>query len=116
MSWSISELKNTVKVSVELAEKLYNAQKSNRAFIWEDEDEVLSGEYLYFNTDHQEHMDYLNNKFVIDLLTENKVEGVICFGSLEGDNEGEFWGYKFDGQGNVKKLKGKINWEEDVAE
>ena len=55
--------------------------------------------YLMFISDHMEHMDYLWNESIINKLKEMKVKGDITFGSLDGDNAGDNWGYRFDGKG-----------------
>ena len=29
---------------------------------------------------------------------------------MEGDNAGRFWGYEFDGEGNMTELTGALQW------
>ncbi len=56
-------------------------------------------------------MDYLdNNPAFTKILCNHKVKGDICFGSLEGDNAGSFWGYRFNGKGQLQKLEGTLVW------
>jgi hypothetical protein len=79
---------------------------------WAAIEEVLDEDkHLTFNRDNMEHMDYLSSETpVIPILCRHKVKGDICFGSLEGDNEQTFWGYRFDGKGGHKYLEGEIDW------
>ncbi len=55
-------------------------------------------------------MDYVHKEHIQEVLKRNKVEGVIKFGSLEGENAGDFWGYEFDGKGGMKELVGEVKW------
>lgn len=117
MSWSIGLVKNTVKISRKCAEDLCKGARAahiSEWYMWENPGRVASKGYLMFSIDHREHMDYLSNySFVIRVLKKHKVEGEICFGSLEGDNAGSFWGYRFDGQGGCVALKGSLKWKEN---
>ena len=109
MGWSIAELKNTVEISDECAQELF--EKANSGIWYGVEDVKMGGDNLYFDPDHQEHMDFLWDGNAQAILKKHKVEGDICFGSLEGDNAGSFWGYRFDGQGNMTELKGNVSWD-----
>ncbi len=109
--WSIEVIVNNAKIPKKLKSALFKIGAAEE--IWDDEDEVLD-EYnnLTFNSDHMEHMDYLrNNPEIIELLKKSKVKGDICFGSLEGDNANNFWGYRFDGKGNMVNLVGTLTFE-----
>lgn len=112
MSRSIAVVENTVLVPNECRDELYEAYGNE---IWSSEEDVTdeSGK-LIFSVDNYEHMDYLNGGYpmIIEILKRYEVEGDICFGSLEGDNAGEFWGYRFDGKGGMKKLRGRLVWDE----
>lgn len=123
MSWNIENLKNTVVITPEIAWDLYEQANDGR---WDfgspvTNDDVLdygvgywgsNGELrLNFNSDDMEHMDFVDDKAVQRILKKYKVKGDICFGSLEGDNAGSFWGYRFDGKGGMKKLTGKLVWK-----
>jgi hypothetical protein len=112
MSWSIANLENTVEISKELSTELFKVGENYD--IWYSEDEVTWKGKLQFNPDHSEHMDYLQYEDIKQLLIQHKVEGRITFGSLEGDNAGDFWGYEFyvngDGDGAMSLLTGRIEW------
>lgn len=113
--WTIGCAVNTVIISNECAHDLFDEAQSYEGEIWNDCDEVIDKKtgLLQFNPDHMEYMDYLtDHDKVIKILKRYNAEGDICFGSLEGDNAGQFWGYRFDGQGGMKKIKGKLVWEE----
>lgn len=113
MSWSISELENTVKITPKVAKELFKLQEDLAVDeLWSDVDDVTYDGFLTFNGDHMEHMDFLWDENVQAVLRKNKVKGDICFGSLEGDNSGSFWGYRFDGKGGMKELEGTLNWNE----
>lgn len=129
MSWRININKNTVKVTRECALEI---AKSNTEIgsacametscmlaedfepIWteECEEEALEyllsdGDTLYFDYDHMEHMDYVWQ--VQDILCKYKVKGDIAFSSNEGDDKGDAWCYRFDGNGNCEVLKKPID-------
>lgn len=109
MSWSIEVIVNNVKIPKTLIKELFDAQKGEE--IWYDVNEVTYDAVLSFNPDHMEHMDFLGtNKKIVSILKRAKLTGDICFGSLDGDNSGSFWGYRFDGEGGMKTLEGNINW------
>ncbi len=110
--WSIACTVNNVDISDKCAEELFEAQ-DYEGEIWDDLEYVTDDDgNLYFNPDFNESMDYISNDSVIDVLKKHKVKGDICFGSLEGDNAGSFWGYRFDGLGGMAYLKGKLVWSE----
>ena len=110
MSWSIANIVNEVKISKKCARELFEAQ-GYEGEAWSEIEDVASAGKLNFNPDNMEHMDYIgNNDAVRQVLLKYKVKGDICFGSLEGDNAGSFWGYRFDGKGGMSALEGKIEW------
>ncbi|MCX6127449.1 MAG: hypothetical protein NTX25_00100 [Proteobacteria bacterium] len=114
--WSIQLIENTVKINEKTAKELFAINKKLAKTgneIWYELDDVTYKSCLKFNSDHYEHMDYLANDYngILKVLLKNKVKGRICFGSLEGDNAGDFWGYEFDGLGKMTKLEGKIVWK-----
>ena len=114
--WSIALLENTVMITSECAEELFENAQEYQEDIWWESDDVIYGGKLRFNPDHQEHMDFLWRKEIQELLKKYRVEGRICFADVEGDSSGSFWGYQFDGQGNLENLKGKVVWSvEDAA-
>ena len=112
--WTIACLVNTVFITNECRDDLFNEGQDLEGEIWNDlEDVTDQNGLLYFNPDHREHMDYIaGNDKVIKILKRYNAEGDICFGSLEDDNAGALWGYRFDGRGSMKKLKGTMTWEE----
>lgn len=113
MSWSIGLVENTVEISSKCAKELFKAQEKSGAGIWHSLEEVTYKGKVTFNPDHMEWMDWLgNNEDLVEILKKNKVKGDICFGSLEGDNDGEFWGYRFDGKGGMIELKGQVVYKE----
>lgn len=114
MSWSIGETVNTVRISPACAKELFKADDDANSDIWDLFENVTCRGKLTFNSDHQEWMDYLgSHEKLVEILKKHKVAGDICFGSLEGDNAGEFWGYRFDGKGGMVKLTGQIVYEEN---
>ena len=113
MGWNIALIENHVKVSKKCAKQLFKISSETQDEHWYSENDVTDSDgLLVFNPDNMEHMDYLWQANYNKILMDNKVKGSILFGSLEGDNFGEFWGYDFDGKGGMKLLKGKLNWKE----
>lgn len=113
--WSIGEVVNTVHITKECAKELFEAQEYEGE-IWTELEDVEYKGKLSFNDDHMEHMDFLGtNEKMVEILKKHKVKGDICFGSLEGDNRGQFWGYRFDGKGRMKKLVGHLEFKEGVG-
>lgn len=110
MSWTIGLMKNTVKISKACAKDLLKATKDED--VWYNLKEVTTEEgHMSFNPDFMEGMDIVCSDTIQKVLKKHKVSGEICFGSLEGDNEGEFWGYSFDGEGEMSTLKGTVVWK-----
>lgn len=125
--WSISNIDNTVELTKEQAivlahDKLYakeimggyygdSENPTDEDLLEEFFDEREGKYFLMFLSDHMEHMDYvwqLEKK-----LKKLKVKGDITFASLDGDNAGSHWGYRFDGKGGMKTLTGVITFVED---
>jgi hypothetical protein len=125
MGWSIELLENNLKVPKKDRKEVIKAiRKLDLDAHWEYKDEEYTdGEYdkyfinedgyLYFNSDHQEHMDWLCDERVQAIIKKTKAIGSVKFGSLEGDNRGSFWGYFFDGKGGMKSLVGEVTWREN---
>jgi len=110
MGWRIHVVVNTVDISRDCAEDIL--ENANDEGAWSDIDDVCVDGKLHFNQDDMEHMDYLgNNDNVIPILKKHKVKGDVCFSSLEGDNAGENWGYRFDGKGGMRELVGGSIWK-----
>jgi hypothetical protein len=117
MGWSVQEMRNTVEISTEVAETLIKKFARYIPTIYQEDnptpDELLHRGKLYFSEDHMEHIDWLGqHEDILPTLAALKVKGDICFGSLEGDNAGAFWGYRFDGEGGLKRLTGDVVWRE----
>lgn len=110
MGWQISCLENTVEVNNKIAEELFEVDQKHQQRWW-DLAEIMYNNNLHFNPDDMEHMDYLWDDDYNTVLKNHKVKGRVCFGSLDGDNAGEFWGYEFNGKGDMKKIEGTLNWE-----
>jgi hypothetical protein len=115
MGWSISLLVNTVNVPEECAKELFESQ-DYEGERWYELEDVLDDGKLAFNSDHMEHMDYVGEEAIQDILRKYNVAGDICFGSLDGDNAGSFWGYRFDGSGGMIPLEGRLQWFEGTSE
>lgn len=113
--WTIECLVNTAVISNDCAHDLFEEAQDYEGELWGDYEEVIDKNVglLRFNPDHMEHMDYLaTHDNVIKILKRHNVKGDICFGDLEGDHAGSFWGYRFDGKGGMKHLRGRLLWEE----
>lgn len=108
MSWSIECLVNTVQVTMDCAEELFQVGEPEGYFY--SIDDVSHNGKLSFNPDHMEHMDFIGDEEIQKVLKHHKVQGDIRFGSLEGDNRGKFWGYRFDGLGHMVPLEGELTW------
>lgn len=112
MGWHIAEVENTVEISRECAEELAQVRALNDRWGGPPKlDWFVRDGRLYFEPDHMEHMDYVWEDEVQAVLLKHGARGDICFGSLDGGNTGEFWGYRFTQQG-VVGLKGTLHWTE----
>lgn len=113
MGWQIELTVNDIVIPAALVKSLFEAQDYEGA-VWDSVEDVVDDDNnLTFNPDHMEHMDYLSHQLnMIDVLKAGRVKGDICFQSLEGDNSGDSWGYRFDGKGGMKELSGTVNWSE----
>lgn len=118
--WQIGNVDNEVEFTREQALRLAKESTYVRLLYGNVLDSTLSDDdilsqyfdhsddlyYLLFNKDHYEHMDYVSN--IVPMLEQLQVSGDITFGSLEGDNEGEFWGYRFNGEQPMTRLTGVV--------
>jgi hypothetical protein len=93
MSWSIDLQYNSLKLN----EAAINALFEYRAENYDDDMDYVVDEdgYIMFNSDDMEHMDFLWDHAVQDIITLNSCSGTVIFSSSEGDNKGKFWGYVF---------------------
>lgn len=106
MGWSIGLIDNTVEITEKCAKELL--KKCGNERYWDSVDEVVDSDgYLVFNSDHYEHMDYVDDPDIQAILEKHKVNGIITFGSLDGDDAGSFWGYQFD-DGKLTYLVGEV--------
>ena len=109
--WRIFETANTVIINDECAEEIFNLGKYN--YFENVSDVAIKNNKqlkLSFNPDHGEHMDFVSNVKIQNILKKYKVKGHICFADIE--NVQKIWGYKFDGKGGMVKLTGKITYYE----
>lgn len=113
MGWYISNIDNTVKVPKKAIAD-FDKWAVETGVIYDEETIINDGEF-FFNSDHLEHMDYVWQDGFAELAKKHKLTGLITFGSLDGDNFGEFWGYKFT-KGDMQKLSGKVVWTETPHE
>lgn len=124
--WSISNIDNTVKLSKKQALELTKISKYMSIVgdyyedpVFANDEDLLTEMFeksgkdkfqIRFISDHMEHMDYVSQ--IADSLKQLKVKGDITFGSMDGDNSGQFWGYRFDGKGGMKSLVGSLSFTE----
>lgn len=116
MSWHVELLNNTVKISEECAAELFKAQRSYTEIWWSPDEVRDSKGIVTFNSDHYEHIDWIENSDLDAILKKHRVSGDITFGDLEGSATARFWGYRFDGKGGMVELKGRIQWQEKTDE
>jgi len=93
--WSINLEENTLKITKKCERDL--AELQSESYPWA---KSLGGDlspteegYLVFDSDACEHMDYLHEKEIADILLKHKVNGHITFSDHE--NGHRFWGYFF---------------------
>ena len=103
--WTISLTKNTVKIPKKCAKELWT--KIGDTYFCSEDNVIDQNGYLRFNPDHYEHMNYLNDDQVIDILLKYPLEGDICFAYFNGDDIGKMWGYRFTNKTMIP-LKGEI--------
>lgn len=114
--WSINLITNTVEITKECAEDLM-AFETTQGYSWDkyvfgDEawptENFGEGGYLFFDDDAYEHMDYVHESELQEVLLKHKVNGEITFLDPETGNT---WGYRFMNgiceniYGNVRDLK-----------
>ncbi len=118
--WNIAKVVNTLELTDECIDELWE-NNSSIGLDWEEKEEFYytnkKGEkYFYFNSDHMEHMDYMWHKEIIEIIKKHKLKGDVCFESVEGDNAGSKWGYRYDGKGGFVKLIAEVSWVESKGE
>lgn len=108
MSWSIANIDNTVILNEDAKRELLEI--ADFINMWHCSDDPFQDDYLWFSLDHQEHMDYLTPE-MLEVLARNNCVGDITFGSMEGDNQGSFWGYRIYGDGSWVELEGELEFK-----
>lgn len=107
MGWRIHCLENNLLVPKKAINALFKACDD----YWYDKENILnSNGFLRLNYDALEHMDPVSNPEIQEVLKKYKAKGSILFGSLDGDNAGDFWGYRF-ANGKMENLSGNIHWQ-----
>lgn len=93
MSWSIDLQYNSVKLNEKAIQDLFDYRAEN----YDDDISYVVDEdgYIMFNPDDMEHMDFLWDHAVQNIITLNGCSGTVIFSSSEGDNKGQFWGWSF---------------------
>lgn len=107
MSWTVHVIDNTITVD-ESAQVSLEALPVHGDMFADGYGGVSRGKLL-FDDDAMEHIDYLCNPEIRDVLIAHGASGRVTFGALEGDNSGSFWGYEFS-PGNCQLLKGTLVW------
>lgn len=114
MSWYVADIENTVKIP-KTKVKEANASLLNVSDYFENIGQAFdkSGR-LVLDPDAGEWIDPFDDD-LMPVLLQFEPQGKLLFGSLEGDNAGDFWGYEFDGKGGVKELTGRLHWTVDES-
>lgn len=123
MGWHINLVKNTVTINKKIAEEIvkvgpqfldltgYYDLKTYECTAKGNEPDLIGQvidekNQLRFNSDHMEHMDFLETEDeVVDILRKHKVKGDVVFCSHDGDNKGQAWCHRFDGNGGYELLR-----------
>lgn len=101
---------NTVNITSKCAEALYKAQEYEYE-LWIEPDEVAKDNELIFEPRYGAPLDWLASKdHLIAVLRKHRAKGDINFIELNDYTIVGIWGYRFDGKGGVKKMKGSIRW------
>lgn len=115
--WSVyrtSKLKD-LETSIETAEKVVELLDSRDYLASIGYDPITELVNIDVDNDAAEWIDFLQYDGVIELLSADpKTNGIITFGSLEGDNAGTFWGYEFV-NGECTKLEGKLVFSPELT-
>jgi hypothetical protein len=101
-TWSIACIVNDLTITEECAADLYDLD--------DDRVDVDTNFRLVFSNDYHNHMDWLAEDDVRNVISKHHINGKVCFGSLQGDNFNTFWGYHFE-QGTCYLLHGDIEWK-----
>ena len=115
MSWQIHNIACSIKVTKAIAQALFEAhcyEGENYGDLWERPADVTDmHRKLYFSSDHSEHMDWIDSHpDLLSVLLAHKVKGEATFLDAESAGGPRMWGYQFDGEGGMQKIKGEITW------
>lgn len=114
MCWHINLVTNELKVTKKMALDILSTDCEISCLIRDyDMDAPVEGflnrlvyqDKFLFDSDHMEHMDFLeNDEKIVEILKKHKAKGDIVFCSHDGDNRGQAWCHRFDGQGGYELL------------
>lgn len=114
MSWQIHCIENTVKISKKTAGGIYDVQRYEGSgegeFFCKPDDVRDKDGHLKFNSDHDEHQDYLSTSDeIVEVLRKAKAKGRVAFLDVEQGSTptGDLWAHEFDGKGGYVRLIGK---------
>lgn len=110
MSWTVNLIENTVSVDPSAQEKLLKL--NDYLFEYPSYRGIDKRGKLNFNVGDMEHIDYLWDEEIRNLLVDHHASGRVLFGDLDGDNFGTFWGYEFS-DNKCTLLKGTLVWTEE---
>lgn len=116
MGWQIKNLDNTIVITptcaadlLKVAPWMWGEYYGSYPVEGMNEDGLQEDSVLYFDEDHNEHMDFLHDDKILKVLKKHKVNGEATFMSAEGDNEGQAWGHRFE-NGKHIPLAGVISY------
>jgi hypothetical protein len=93
--------------------KVEGQENQDRVVEWLD----ANGWSAWFDGDvleiehENEHTPFVQPEFM-QILSEVGAKGDFLYGSMDGDNSGENWGYRFTGLGGWRELEGVLVWKE----
>jgi hypothetical protein len=93
MGWHINLVKNDLPLSIDAIHEITEASK--RGGPLDDAGISFDGNQFHFSRSHLEWMDYMWRDELDTILRRHKVNGEVLFSSSEGDNAGQFWGYRY---------------------
>lgn len=105
MGWRIGCLKNTLTFPPECDSALIAWADANG-----HEQIVYRGELQWGDLEHA--CWFMYEEEVIDIFVKHGTRGEVLWGSVDGDNAGSFWGWRFE-EGRCVKLKGTLTWAEN---
>lgn len=116
MSWSVGVVENTLELTEASINALLECDSFQQLHDTDDHDELreygFEGTTIYLSEDWYEHIDIFASKpDIVEIIEKNGGTGDVCFGSLEGDNNGSFWGYRFR-DGKCIPLHGTVVYQE----